>query len=67
MLKISKQALSCPGCACSSGGILYHAESGAQKWVFISTGNFSGTGGAQHKGQVVTQGVICKNIPFFKL
>lgn len=65
MLKISKQALSCPGCACSSGGIRCHTDPEAQKWVFISTGNFSGTGGAQHTSRVVTQWDTCMNIPFF--
>lgn len=65
MLKISKQALSCPGSACSSGGICCHADPRAQKWVFISAGNFSGTGGAQHTGHVVTQWDTCMDIPFF--
>lgn len=67
MLKISKQALSCPGCARSSGGIRCNADLRAQKWVFISTGNFSGMGGAQHTGHVVTQWDTCRDIPFLKL
>lgn len=61
------KALSCPGCACSSGGIRCHADPGAQKWVFISMGNFSGTGGAQHAAPVVTQRDTCLNIPFLNL
>lgn len=57
MLKISKQALSCPGprCARSAGGIRCRIDPGIQKWLFISKGGFSGTGGAQHAGHVAAQ------------
>lgn len=40
MLKISKQALSFPGSACSSGGICCHADPRAQKWGFYFHGEF---------------------------
>lgn len=57
MLKISKQAFSCPGprCAHSAGGIHCRIDPGVQKWLFISEGSFSGTGGAQHAGHVAAQ------------
>jgi len=69
MLKISKQALSCPGprCARSAGGIRCRVDPGAQRWLFISEGNFSGPGGALRVVMLQFSGTACcMNIPAFK-